>query len=90
MSHLLDIPVSIEAVPPDRDLLLNPGTISVVLRGGVDQLAKLDPMTIHARAVYDAMRFDSVSTLKPLIESPKGTEVLSTEPNELRFVVRRK
>jgi YbbR domain-containing protein len=85
-----DIPVSIEAVPPDRDVLLNPASISITLRGGVNQLAKLDPATIHAKVIYDALRFDSLSSIKPLIESPKGTEVLVVEPPELKFVVRKK
>jgi hypothetical protein len=84
-----DIPVAIEAVPADRDLLLNPPSISVLLRGGVNQLAKLDPATIHAKVIYDAMIFDSVSTIKPIVEVPKGIEILSTEPAELKFVVRR-
>ncbi|MFI5264534.1 MAG: CdaR family protein [Candidatus Kapaibacterium sp.] len=85
-----EIPISVEAVPPDRDLLLNPGSISVTLRGGVDQLAKLDPMTLHASVIYDATRFDSLSVIKPLVEAPKGIEVLSTEPGEVKFVVRKK
>jgi YbbR domain-containing protein len=85
-----EIPISIEALPPDRDLLLNPGSISVTLRGGVDQLAKLDPMTVHARVIYDATRFDSLSVIKTVVEAPKGIEVLSTEPAEVKFVVRKK
>ncbi len=85
-----DIPISVEALPLNRDLLLNPGSLSVTLRGGVDQLAKLDPMTVHAKVIYDALRFDSLSGIKPVIEAPKGIEVLSTEPAELKFVVRKK
>ena len=85
-----DIPVSVEALPANRDLLLNPGSLSVTLRGGVDQLAKLDPMTVHAKVIYDGLRFDSLSVIKPIIEAPKGIQVLSTEPMELKFVVRKK
>jgi len=85
-----EIPISVDALPPDRDLLLNPGSISVTLRGGVDQLAKLDPMTLHARVIYDAMRFDSLSVIKPVVEAPKGIEVLSIDPIEVKFVVRKK
>lgn len=85
-----DIPISVEALPPDRDLLLNPGSVSVTLRGGVDQLAKLDPMTVHAKVIYDALRFDSLSVIRPVVEAQKGIEVLSTEPLEVKFVVRKK
>jgi YbbR domain-containing protein len=85
-----DIPIAVEALSPDRDLLINPGSISVILRGGVDQLAKLDPLTVHAKIIYDAARFDTISVIKPIVETPKGIEVLSTEPMEVKFVVRRK
>ncbi len=85
-----EIPISVEALPPDRDLLLNPGSISVTLRGGVDQLAKLDPMTVRAKVIYDAMRFDLLSGVKPIVEAPKGIEVLSIDPPEVKFVVRKK
>jgi len=85
-----EIPITIEAAPADRELLLNPGSVSITLRGGVNQLARLDPAMIHAKIIYDAMRFDSLSAIKPVIEAPKGIEVLSVEPSELKFVVRKK
>lgn len=85
-----EIPISTEALPPERDLILTPGSISVTLRGGVDQLAKLDPMTVRAKVIYDALRFDSLSVVKPIVEAPRGIEVLSTEPAEIKFVVRKK
>ncbi|MDP4219392.1 MAG: CdaR family protein [Bacteroidota bacterium] len=85
-----DIPLAVEALSFDRDLLLDPGSVSVILRGGVDQLAKLDPLAIHAKVVYDATRFDSLSAVKPVIDAPKGIEILSIDPPEVKFVVRRK
>jgi hypothetical protein len=85
-----DIPILVEAVPADRDLLINPGSIRITLRGGVDQLAKFDPQTIHAKVIYDGIRFDSLSAVKPIIEAPKGIEILSTDPAEVKFVVRKK
>ncbi|MEP7234202.1 MAG: hypothetical protein ABI778_02790 [Ignavibacteriota bacterium] len=85
-----EIPLLVEALPEDRELLLNPGRITVTLRGGVDQLAKLDPLSLHAKVVYDALKFDSLLTVKPAIETPKGIEVLSTDPPEIKFVLRKK
>ena len=51
---------------------------------------ELDPMTLHVKVIYDATRFDSLSVIKPVVEAPKGIEVLSTEPVEVKFVVRKK
>ncbi|HET9135549.1 MAG TPA: CdaR family protein [Candidatus Kapabacteria bacterium] len=85
-----DIPVTIEALPSDRELLLDPASLTVVLRGGVDQLAKLKPELLKATITYDAMKFDSISRVAPVIEAPKGIEVLQLVPPEIRFVVRKK
>ncbi len=85
-----DVAVQVEGVPQDRELLLDPGRIGIVLRGGVDQLAKLKPELIRAKVVYDAMKFDSLSVISPQIEVPEGIEVLQLQPSDVRFVVRRK
>ncbi|MBS1903605.1 MAG: YbbR-like domain-containing protein [Bacteroidetes bacterium] len=85
-----DVPVSVEALPADRELFLDPPAISVVVRGGVDQLAKLSPLLIKARVVYDATKFDSLQTITPVFETPRGIEVLQSLPPDVRFVLRKK
>ncbi len=85
-----DIPVTVEAMPGDRELFLDPAMVSVVVRGGVDQLAKLSRDAIKAKIVYDAIKFDSISTLAPQIDAPTGIEVLQSQPTQVRFVIRKK
>ncbi len=85
-----DIPVTVEAVPSDRELFLDPSMVSVTVRGGVDQLAKLSHESIKAKIIYDAIKFDSISTLAPQFETPKGIEVLQSQPPQVRFVIRKK
>ncbi|HYM19419.1 MAG TPA: CdaR family protein [Candidatus Kapabacteria bacterium] len=85
-----DIPVTVEALPADRELFLDPSTVTLTLRGGVDELAKLTPQMIKAKVTYDAMKFDSLQSVVPQIEVPKGFDVLQSQPVGLRFVVRKK
>jgi hypothetical protein len=85
-----DVPVVVEAVPPDREITLLPGSISVVLRGGVDELAKLDPAKVRASVLYDMDAFDTLTSIKPSIILPKGIEFLYSEPANVKFVIRKK
>ena len=85
-----EVPVTVDAVPPDRDVMLMPAAVTVTLRGGVDQLANLETSKIRAKIAYDMLRFDSATTVKPQFTLPKGLEFLSADPPELKFIVRKR
>lgn len=85
-----DIPISIDALPPDREMSLIPSSLSVVIRGGVDELAKLDPAKIRASVIYDMSSFDTLTSVKPSILLPKGIEFLHADPPSMKFVIRKK
>jgi hypothetical protein len=85
-----DVPVTVDAVPPDRDVMLMPTTVTVTLRGGVDQLADLATTEIRAKVGYDMLRFDSATTVRPQFTLPKGLEFLTSDPPELKFIVRKR
>lgn len=87
---LQSIPVSIEALPPEDELVLIPNVVSVTLRGGVDELAKLNAAAIHARVVYDPHLFDTAHTIPIRVEVPKDITYLSSDPGSLRFIVRKR
>jgi hypothetical protein len=84
------VPVTIDALPPQFELLLIPGTIAVTLRGGVEELAKLQPSAIHARVMYNPMALDTARAVTPQIEVPKGLTYLSSDPPSMKFILRRK
>ncbi len=70
--------------------MLIPGTIAVTIRGGVEELAKLAPTAIHARVMYEPMLFDTARAVTTQIEVPKGLTYLSTDPSNVKFILRRK
>ena len=84
------VPIEIDALPPQLDLTLFPGAVTVTVRGGVEELATLTPASLHARVVYNPMLLDTAQSLSPNIEVPKGLTYLSTDPPALRFIIRRK
>jgi hypothetical protein len=88
--RITGVPVTIDALPPQFELLLIPGTIAVTVRGGVEELAKLQPTEIHARVLYSPMALDTAHAVTPQIEVPKGFSYLSTDPASLKFILRRR
>jgi YbbR domain-containing protein len=86
----LDVPIQVDAAPPDKEVLLLPADLAVTLRGGVDQLGNLSPGKIHAHVKYDAIAFDTSRTIVPLIDAPAGTSFVQATPGRLRFVVRKR
>jgi hypothetical protein len=85
-----NVPVVVDAVPPEKDILLIPGTISLTLRGGVESLAKLKIENLRARVMYESVLFDTARSIKPSFDLPEGIQFLSSEPERLRFVIRKR
>lgn len=84
------VPVHPDAAPTDKEILFVPGFISVTLRGGVEDLARLKSDDIRAYVMYDPMRFDSAEYVVPSVSTPQGISFLSSKPSSVRFVVRRR
>lgn len=84
------VPVQPDASPSDKEILFVPGFISVTLRGGVEDLARLKSDDIRAYVMYDPMKFDSAEYVVPSISTPQSISFLSSSPASVRFVVRRK
>jgi len=82
------VPIHIDALPPDKDVLLIPSDLSVTLRGGVDQLSSLNVSGIHVHVKYDAVAFDTSRTIVPSVDVPEGTTFVDASPDRLRFVLR--
>ncbi len=88
--RITGIPVAIEALPPQAEIVLIPSTIVVTIRGGVDELAKLTPQSIHASVMYDPASLDTASAMVPQVEVGSGVTYLFSDPSSLRFILRKK
>ena len=86
----IGIPIEVEDVPPDKEVLLLPGEDTVTVRGGVDQLANLSSSKIRVHVMYDAIAFDTLETIVPTIEVPNGVSFVISAPERIRFVVRKR
>ena len=84
------MPITVDALPPQYEMILIPNTIATTVRGGVDALAKLNASSVHAHVTFDPVIFDTAQTVTPKIDVPSGITLLSEDPPGVRFIIRRK
>ena len=87
---LSGIPVSVHSVPPDREVLLIPPRIDVLVRGAIDRLAEIEPGECRVSVDFRTIEGDTVRTLVPRIDLPEGLIVIGRTPERLQFVIRQR
>ncbi len=83
-----NIVVETRNVPPSKDLILFPGKINVVLRGGINKLGRLTNDSIKAYVDYWSALREEKGTIEPIIELPQFTTHVSTIPNKLEYIIK--
>ncbi|MGK9476635.1 CdaR family protein [Melioribacter sp. OK-6-Me] len=86
--ELKEIPVKVINTPPDKELLVFPVKVSVILRGGLNKLGQLSKENIMVFADYrDAIR-DDEEMITPRVVIPKYMELVGTSPSKLKYIIR--
>jgi hypothetical protein len=84
-----DIPIELKNVPRDREVLLGHQRITVSVRGGVNYLSTLGPEDFSAEITFDDIIADTSGAIMPTIHFPAGLNLLKTDPEEIRYTIRR-
>lgn len=79
-----DIPVQIIGAPQQSVHTILPQIISVVVRGGINQIAELTPQDFIAIADYNQLRKDTTGIIKPIITAPENIRILQVIPDVLQ------
>ncbi len=85
-----DVLISVNGVPDDKEVLVIPPKISVSVRGGVDQLARIVPSDVSAMLEFDAIEEDTLGFIVPQIVIPEETTLLKSEPQKLQYIIKKK
>lgn len=85
-----NIEIKITELPADKEVLLIPQTIDVQLKGGVNQLAKIESSGIIPKIDYRKILADSTGSLKPEFVIPAGSSVISVKPETIQYVIKKK
>jgi len=87
---LSNLPVDIRSVPADREVILIPPKIEIVVRGGVNRLTTVAATDCKAYIKYEDVRNDTTRSLSPEIELPGGLVLIGKKPEHLQYVIRKR
>lgn len=85
-----DIEIKVTELPDDKEVLLIPQSVTVQLKGGVNQLAGIEPGKIKAHIDYRKILSDSTGSLTPVFDIPAGSTVISAKPETIQYVIKKK
>ena len=78
------------SVPPNREVILIPPKIEVVVRGGIEQLAALTVGDFRATADYYSILSDTTGMVETEITSPSGVQIVNRKPERLQYIIRKR
>lgn len=84
-----EINVRVLDVPGDRDVVLLPNKVDVLLRGGIDVLGKLGKENITASIYYRDVVLDTIGGVRPNVKFPTSTQLISAKPELLKYVIKK-
>lgn len=84
------IPVTAPAMPANREVVFMPPKIDIIVRGGIDQLAKLSNNDFDALVNAEILMRDSVETVEPSLVAPNDVKIVSRKPESVKFIIRKR
>jgi len=84
------LPVEVTSVPGDREVILIPPKIEVVVRAGIRQLAALSTPDFRVSADYAVIAADTTGNIDVSINAPAGVQLVAKRPDHLQYIVRRR
>ncbi len=82
------LPVQTYHVPLNKEVILIPPKIDIIVRGGVQQLATIVGDSFHVSIDYDDIVADSTGYADVAIVSPKGIQLVDRKPARMQFIIR--
>lgn len=71
-------------------LVLFPSKIDVVVRGGIDQLSKLNNAEIRPYIYFSQAYNDTLGSVQPKIDLPKFVSLVDLKPSNLEYIIKLK
>ncbi|TRZ51615.1 hypothetical protein D4R99_04150 [bacterium] len=85
-----DINVNVLNLPADKEVLLVPPKISLSLRGGVEQLSKINASDFKVGIEYSQIDSDEQGFVVPSIELPNDFTIIKSEPQRFQYIIKKK
>ncbi|MDI6767672.1 MAG: hypothetical protein QME52_12695 [Bacteroidota bacterium] len=86
----LGIPIIVETAPTNREVIFIPPKMDIIVRGGIEQLAKLKEEDFRLHINYQNLIQDSSKTFVPVLTAPSEIRIVSKKPERFQFIIRKK
>lgn len=86
---ITNIPVTVSQLPANRQVLLIPPKIDIVIRSGAQFVAGVSDKDISAYVDYRSLLLDTSGTVQPTIVCPDNITVVYRTPANLQYVMRK-
>ncbi len=84
------IPVTVATPPLNREVIFIPPRMDLVVRGGIDQLAKLTNADFDAVVPYESLLRDSPEYVIPSVIAPAEVKIVGRKPENFKFIIRKR
>ena len=81
--------VETKNVPPSQKLVLTPGRIKVVLRGGIKILTQIKDEDIKAFVEFKQALRDTLGAIQPTVIVPEKTVLIDVKPPRLDYIIKK-
>ena len=80
--------VEVRGEQPNREVILIPPKIEIIVRGGIEQLSALTRNDFRATVDYSAILADTTGYADVDVIPPSGIQVVARRPERLQYIVR--
>jgi hypothetical protein len=84
------IAVEVREVPSNREVILIPPKMELVVRAGIKQLSSLSLTDFHVITFYYWIAADTTGSVDTDIIAPPGAQVVSKKPERIQYIVRKR
>ncbi len=84
-----NVKVEVKGVPRQQSLVVIPSKIDVTLRGALKLLANYRDSSITVFVSFAQALRDTVGTIEPKVIAPPLTEVLTKQPERLKYIIKK-
>ncbi len=84
------INIEIRLSPPNREVILIPPKLDVIIRGSIDMLADFSSENLKAYIDYQYLLADSTGYIQPEISIPDGLKIVRKQPDQFQYIIRKR
>jgi len=85
-----DIEISINNIPENKEVLLIPPKANLSLKGGVEQLSKINPSEIKMFIDFSKLEEDTLGYFVPEIQLPIEANIVNITPPKFQYIIKMK